>query len=687
MRRIKQVSILAALIASGVLIAAALILIQPQATQARGGDRTWTGQITALPTGFPPNVTGTWMVGGLQFEADSGTTLVQLHGNLGLNVCAQVEYFVSGSANVATKISSEDSALCGSGQGEVGEHMKVYSYVNRLPAGFPVTLTGEWTVGNITYTAGVTTRFDYDGGPFAVGSCVGVEYISDSVRLALELGTQPAFRCASTAGAGGGIPYRQVHGVVDQLPTDLVGMWTVSGIVYTATSGTRFEQEFGPFFVKACVEVKYTADRTAVEISTAEPSDCGGGAETPESKFYGVINNIPVGNLGIWTIGGGPFVVTTTTVLTQEQGTPLAVGVCAEVEYHLSGTDRIAAKIQSEDAFRCNTNTFTNDVYGTVSSFPPGLFGTWVITRSGGFTDTFSADPQTQFNQLHGSFAQGVCVKVQYFFQNGVNRATEIETQSAEDCRGDAPPSLPGLSKVFAKIDSFPPNPFVGQWGIGGVVYSATTATEFSQLHGNFATGLCVKASYTAVGGVNVLHEVETEDASWCLLGGVGVIPAFKSFGVIESFPTGLTGQWQVSGITYTANLSTEFKQVHGFYAVGAFVQVEYAVTGTNRIALSIETHVAPGAGRDDVIGILEAHDLNDDHAPWVVGGITYTADSAIEVEHGGSGGGLAMASAAGPAIAVGQRVELNTYRSSTGVLFVTLVKQVHQVFLPVVMR
>lgn len=672
MTRTSKIGFVTTLSLGAIMLMVALIVAQPSASQAHDGDRTWTGKITALPAGFPPAVTGTWTIGGMQFEANAETTLVQLHGALDLNICAQVEYLTSGSTNVATKISSQDAGDCGEGHGEQGEHMKVYSYVNQLPAGFPVTLTGQWVIGNVTYTAGVTTHFEYEAGPFAVGSCVGVEYISGTTRLALELGTQPTFRCANSAGGGGGHPYRDVRGTIDQFPAGLVGQWTVSGVVYTATASTRFEQEHGPFFVNACVEVKYLADRTAVEISTAEAPNCeGGGGEPPESKFFGVITDIPSGTLGIWTIGGAPFVVTTTTHLEQEHGVTLSVGTCVEVEYYLSGTDRIATEIQAEDGFRCNPPTFTNDAYGTLSSFPPGLIGTWVITRQGGFTDTFSADTTTEFKQEHGSFAPGVCVQVSYFFQDGVNRATEIETQSAEDCRREVPPGLPGHSLVFATIDSFPPSPFIGPWSIGGAPYSATNTTEFKFTHGPFAVGACVKATYSVVSDTNVLRQVETKNANRCLLGGSGTLPVFKSYGMVEAFPTGLVGEWRVSGITYTTGTNTKFEQEHGFFAIGAFVEVRYVVSGTTRTALSIDTEVAPGAGRDDVIGTLQAHDPNDDYAPWVVNGVTYAAAPAIQAG----------------AVSVGQRVQLNTYRDSNGTLFVTSIQQAHQIFLPLIRR
>jgi hypothetical protein len=129
--------------------------------------------------------------------------------------------------------------------------------------------------------------------------------------------------------------------------------------------------------------------------------------------------------------------------------------------------------------------------------------------------------------------------------------------------------------------------------------------------------------------------------------------------------------EYLTSGNTYTAGTNTKFEPEHGFIAIGAFVEVKYVVSGTTRTALSIETEVAPGAGRHDLFGRLEAHDSNDDAAPWVVNGVTYAAAPAIQVG----------------AVAVGQQVQLNTYRDSNGTLFVTSVQQAHQTFLPMIQR
>jgi hypothetical protein len=668
------------------LAALSLASFMPAATQASGNPQ-WTGLIDSRPS---PGLTGTWGIGGLSFTATNTTVFDEVAHALNTNTCARVEYFTSSGVNIATQIQAKEAYECGTGGGETGDHLKVYTWVNRLPSGFPTTLTGDWVIGNITYTAVITTRFATDHGQFAVGQCAEVEFISNTDHTALEIGTESDYKCT---GFTGGVILNQAYGVVNSFPAGLTGTWMISGIVYTATASTRFEQEHGPFFVGACVEVKFDATRTAVEISREDAYKCGAGSgtitTTVKSKFFGLITTIPSGTFGIWTIGGGPFIVTTTTELKTEHG-PLVVGACAGVTYIVSGTNKLATEIESEELYQCNTSTFTNEVYGKIGNFPSGLFGTWIISTSVSMTDTYSAESFTQFQQAHGAFAAGACVKVKYFFENGVNRAVEIETEEANRCNGvGTPPTLPAESKVFAAIDFFPPSPFIGSWGIGGVVYSATVATQFTQSDGPYAVGACVKAKYSITQSVRLLGKVETEDAYKCTLTTTNPITAFKSYGVVESFPTSLIGNWQISGITYTTNISTYFQQEHGFFAVGAFVEVKYVISDNVRTVLELETHVAPHAGLITVTGILEAHDANDDWSPWQVNGVTYQSDHAIEV---GDSSSASRTTARGPlrasggTPAVGQLVVLNIYRSN-GVSFVTFAAAGNTVYLPLIMR
>jgi hypothetical protein len=665
MVRANRISLVVALTVAFALFMVGAVLVQPRASAApvNSMENEWTGVIMTRPVG----VAGTWVVSTMSFQALSTTVLLQPNGPLNVGACALVIYHMSNGVNIAQAITSLPPNECQTGgdHDHMGE-LKVYSYVNALPAGFPITLTGDWVVGNMTFTAVITTQFEQDNGAFAVGKCVGVDYISGTHLLALEIETAPNYKCLNILD----MPHAVTHGILDSFPTGLVGTWIVSGTAYSATVNTLFMQEQGAFLVGGCVEVIYNPnDMTAWAIRTDKPARCQG-ARPVERKFFGVVQSAPTDTVGTWVVGTMSFTVNSATRIETEHG-PITVGACVEVEYIVSGADNVATEISADDMWKCNGNTYTNVAIGAISSFPPGLYGTWVITRHGDMTDTFEAVTTTVFDQQAGSFAAGVCVKVKYLVQNGVNQAVEIEALGPNICAGTEPPEHENMNLVFATIGQFPTGtPPVGLWIIGSVNYSATARTKFDQNHGAFAVGACVKALYQVVSDTNVLFQVQTKDADKCIISGTQV---FRSFGVIDSFPANLIGDWNIGGISYTTNISTAFEQEHGFFAVGAYVQVKYILSDTTRLALGIETHVAPGAGRQDVLGVLQAHNMNDDWSPWVVNGVTYQADPAIQVN--------------GTNLQIGQMVRLNVYHAADGTPYVTLISTPHQVFLPLVMR
>ena len=595
----------------------------------------------------PDGLVGTWVIGGLTFEADSNTQFNEEDGPLEVGTCADVDYVVTDTANLALEIDSKALVECNDDNDNI--YMEVYGYLDAFPDG----LVGDWVVNGITYTADANTEFEIEYGDFAVGICVEVEYIPDTLQ-ALEIETKPNYKCD-----GNDVALSQVNGVLQSFPDGLIGDWVVNGVTYVADANTEFDQEDGPFFIDGCVEVKYmSATNAAVEISTTEADDCSNGSGFGHIKFYGLIGAIPDGLVGVWTIGGLDFTSTITTELDTEDG-DFAVGVCASVEYYDDAGTRMATEIDTEGTYHCNGDSYTNEIYGLIDSFPAALFGTWVVDGI-----LYAAEAGvTEFDTEEGDFAVGGCVKVTYYVMDGINQAVEIETEEGDDCQGN---DLPGLSKVYATIDSLPPDPFIGAWQIGGVAYEADANTDFEQEHGDFAVGICVEAEYDANGGTNLLYEVDSEPAYKCQDGA-----EFTAYGVIESYPSNLLGSWQVSGITYEADANTEFEEEFGFFAVGAYVEVDYVVSNDLLVATKIETHVAPNAGHTTVVGILNSHDNNDDWNDWVVDGVTYQADPVIEV-----GSGL-------QAPQVGQVVRLNSY-ANNGVQYATAVTAAQQAFLPI---
>ncbi|MGB0386754.1 MAG: DUF5666 domain-containing protein [Ardenticatenaceae bacterium] len=641
-----------------------------------GGEGENDNEAKGLIESFPSELVGDWVIGGVTYVADESTQFEQKHGAFAVDVCVEVTFQRSGASNTATKIESKEPQECrgddDDDDDDDNDDLKAYGLVES----FPADLVGDWVIGGVTYTADASTEFEQEHGAFAVGACVEIKYLPTS-NQALEIESEHSYKCDGSNGESGE-SYSETKGVVESFPSALIGTWVVDGVSYSADASTRFEQEDGPFFVGGCVEIKYTSsDNAAVEIESKEASDCGGGSDdgssNSRSKSYGLIETMPEGLIGSWTIGGMTFEATESTQFEQEDG-DFAVGMCVEVTYTTANDVNSATEIESEDAYRCSGGSSMNKVYGTVDSFPSGLYGTWVISGT-----NYVASPSTRFEEEDGSFAVGGCVKVKYYTENGVNQATKIESEN-DSCGGGDSSESESSTKVYATIDSFPPSPYVGTWQIGGLTYDATNATEFDEDHAPFAVGACVEAKYTTLRQAqgapsNTLIEVESENAYKC--GGDGQAE-FTTYGTVETMPTTAdrTGTWQISGVAYEANESTQFEQEYGFFAVGAYVEVKYEMSGDSAIAKSIETHVAPGNGMQTGQGTLQSHDANDDWKDWVIQGVTYKADPAIEVGSGEQ------------APQVGESVSFNSYENN-GARYLTSVNrtQQHLLFLPAVTR
>jgi hypothetical protein len=68
-----------------------------------------------------------------------------------------------------------------------------------------------------------------------------------------------------------------------------------------------------------------------------------------DEEFYGVIEQRPQTNLGMWVIAGQQIEVTKKTELESEHG-PLAVGACVEVEHDKN----VAEEIESVKPEKCS---------------------------------------------------------------------------------------------------------------------------------------------------------------------------------------------------------------------------------------------------------------------------------------------------------------------------------------------
>jgi hypothetical protein len=257
------------------------------------------------------------------------------------------------------------------------------------------------------------------------------------------------------------------------------------------------------------------------------------------------------------------------------------------------------------------------------------LYGTWTI----GGSAYEAVNGVTRFEQEHGPIAVGQCVKVKYTLQGSQRLASRIE--SHDECEGAGE-----LAEAKGPIESFPPS-LVGQWRIGGAVYTATAATRFSQSESPFAVGACVEVKYQTATRTAV--SIATEDSRECG-GGLNVA---KAKGTLISFPPGLLGTWTVNSTTYEVVAATVLDRDHGDFYAGACVEVRYLAADPARTAVKVETESADDCGDSGVItptlearGIISARPPTDTlFGTWEIGGESYDAISGttqFKQERGG---------------------------------------------------
>lgn len=409
-------------------------------------------------------------------------------------------------------------------------------------------------------------------------------------------------------------------GIVESHPDGtFVGDWVIGGETFEVTESTEIDESEGTLTVGACAELDYiVVDGSNVALELKHDDGCNGGGDD-DNELHGLIDARPTDTfIGTWTIGGEDFEVNNATDIEHEEGA-LEVGVCAEVEYNVVESVNVATNLKADDD--CGGADDEAEIHDLVESFPEGLTGTWVV---GGVS--YEATGSTVFMELNGPFAVGACVEVE--FDPNSNIASKIKTD--DDCFGDDG-NNDLFETVYGTVEAFPEG-LVGDWLVNGVTYSADNTTQFKQEDGTFAVGACVEVKYLP----DTLQaiEIETEEAYHCGADGNGGHHGddVKRYGLIDSFPVGLTGEWVIDGVSYTAGDNTEFDQEDGAFAVGACVEIKY-LAATN-VALEIETEDDEHCGGDGetpgsfakAVGNLDAFPATLT-GTWTIDGVDYTAD------------------------------------------------------------
>ena len=419
-------------------------------------------------------------------------------------------------------------------------------------------------------------------------------------------------------------------GRIDAMPADgRIGRWVVAGVSFDANNGTEFRTDKGNFAVGVCVEVEYVGGAqpfTATKIASKNADDCTGSGGTP--------TGVPT------TSTPGATTSPTTSVTPGSTGSPTS-GPTSSVTPGSTPNPGVE-----------------QEVYGRVESKPAtGFIGLWKVNGI-----TYNAPASAEFKQRSGPLVVGACVKIHYFTNTNPFTVRELETEEASDCNNanatpnatvsatpnatvSATPNATGTpgatGELYGVLQSFPAG-LVGNWNIGGMTFIAGANTEFKQQRGAFAVGATVKVHFSIdSAGVNQAREIETkfandsggsdDDGNGSFEGAEG-----HAFGQIDSFPAGLSGQWQISGIAYTTAANTIFAQNDGAFAVGVRVKVEYYLDAQGgRIARKIESTNDNGGAtaptRFKLFGFVNSMPANGQIGAWVVDNIAFVTTGATQ--------------------------------------------------------
>jgi len=591
--------------------------------------------------------------------------------------------------------------------------VEIYGRIDTLP---PTPWTGDWVVEGITYVADDSTEFRQELGLFEVGKCVKVVYFPGASPLtASEIETENDSDCDGTVTETpdpSSTPDEtetpepsetptpdddktKMRGIVDDLPdSGLTGTWVIDGAEYLADDSTEFEQSDGPFVIGACVEVELHASGDPAlidEIETENMGHCQGmptstpeatGTPDSEDEIYGRIDDFPTDLVGTWTVDGVTYAADSTTEFDQEHG-PFTDGACVKIHVDTSASPPAMREVETEHQYRCGSGSTSPEtpeaeIFGAIQSFPEGLVGTWNI---GGMT--FTADGGTEFDQEHVPFATDVTVKVHFITQaDGTHYAREIETKfqtDSDDDDGDG--EYEGAEGHSYGVIGALPDSLIGEWIIGGIVYTATEQTRFEEEDGGFAIDVQAKVEYVTRDGERVARKIETTSDN----GEVSESEHSRLFGYVQDMPaSGFVGEWTIDETVFSADAASRFQEEHGLLGLGAFVSVEYSLQDGKLLIHELETHVPPGAGSDDAVGRIDGNSDGSvvaamQSGTWTIGGIAYQVSPATSLND------------AAASLTVGTLVTVNSYDDVNGSRVATQIRGIfvgdQQVFLPVITR
>lgn len=132
-------------------------------------------------------------------------------------------------------------------------------------------------------------------------------------------------------------------------------------------------------------------------------------------KFYGTVESIPKGGLGVWIVNGKEIFVNKDTFIKEEHG-EADVGAYVEVKGISTGKTCVASNIiVKRDKSRAK-------FYGGIESLPSGIIGTWIVNGK-----EILVTKDTYIEEKYGKVAVGAYVEVKGGYSGKVFTAIKLE--------------------------------------------------------------------------------------------------------------------------------------------------------------------------------------------------------------------------------------------------------------------
>ncbi|MBK8050293.1 MAG: hypothetical protein IPK16_26225 [Anaerolineales bacterium] len=330
------------------------------------------GRVETIPDGA---AAGDWVVSGVTYRADGATEFKPEFGPIVVGACVKVHYLNTSTPFAMRELETERDYHCAGGGGDDDDDNPGEGELYGELTSFPADLIGEWVIGGLTFIADGQTEFDQRDGEFKVGITVKVHFVTktDGSLLATEIKSKFGHDDDDDDGGDGhhNGSEGQAYGLIESMPADRIGQWIISGVSYTATANTEFEEEDGALVVGARVRVEYRLDaadgRIAKQIKTTD--DDGGVDDGNHAKLVGFVVSMPAtGFIGDWMVGDVPLVGVETSKFKEEHGL-LAVGAFVEVEYSVINGKNVIHEMETE----VPPGAGDDDQIGEIENETPGM--------------------------------------------------------------------------------------------------------------------------------------------------------------------------------------------------------------------------------------------------------------------------------------------------------------------------